>query len=72
MEHFFPPNSSGNLRSDANQRQISGGDADVDHTQIIGGDRVKLLGGYVPPSPPGFGTSALETSSQTPIPPCTQ
>ena len=35
------------------------GDADVDHTQIIGGDSVKLLGGYIPhppppPPPPGF------------------
>ena len=32
------------------------GDADVDHTQIIGGDTVKLLGGCIPPSPPGIGT----------------
>ena len=32
------------------------GDADVDHTQIIEGDTVKLLGGYIPPSPPSFGT----------------
>ena len=44
MEHFFPPNSSGHLRSDAHQRLIIGGDADVDHTQTIGGDTVKLLG----------------------------
>ena len=44
MKHFFSPNSSGDLRSDANQSQISGGgDADVDHTQIIGG--------IYPPSP---------------------
>ena len=33
-----------------------GGNADVDHSQIFGGDAVKLLGGYIPPSPPGFGT----------------
>ena len=26
MEHFFTPNSSGHLRSDAHQRQIIGGD----------------------------------------------
>ena len=32
------------------------GDADVDHTQIIAGDTVKLLGGYIPLSFPGFGT----------------
>ena len=46
MEPFFSPNSSGDLRSDAHQSQIVGGDADVDHTQIIGGNT----------SPPGFGT----------------
>ena len=49
MEHFFPRNSGGDLRSDAHQNQIIGGDADVDHTQIIGGDTVKLLGGVYPP-----------------------
>ena len=27
------------------------------HSQIIGGDTVKLLGGFIPP-PPGFGTPA--------------
>ena len=56
MEHIFSRNSGGDLRSDAHQSQIIGGDADVDHTQIIEGDAVKLLGGYIPPSPPGFGT----------------
>ena len=49
MEHFFSPNSSGHLRSYVHQSQIIGGDADVDHTQTIGGDTVKLLGGYIPP-----------------------
>ena len=53
MEHFFFPNSSIDLRSDAQQSQIIVGDADVDHTQIFGGYTVKLLGGYIPP---GFGT----------------
>ena len=52
MERFFPRNSGGELRSDAHQSQIIGGNADVDHSQIIGGDTVKLLGGYIPPSPP--------------------
>ena len=61
MAHFFSPNSSGDLRSDANQSQIFGGDADVDHTQIIEGDTVKLLGGYIPTSPPGFGTPVAGT-----------
>ena len=37
MEHFFPPNSSGHLRSDPHPSQIIGRDAYVDHTQIIGG-----------------------------------
>ena len=51
MEHFFSPNSGGDLRSDAHQSQIIGGYADVDHTQIIGGDTVKLLWGYIPHPP---------------------
>ena len=37
LPHFFPPNSSRHLRSDAHQSQIIGGDADVDHIQTIGG-----------------------------------
>ena len=67
MEHFFSPNSGGDLRSDAHQSQIIGGDADVDHTQIIGGDTVKLLGDISPPSPPGFGTpghNAIKTNAK--------
>ena len=57
---LFPRNSSGHLRSDAHQSQISGGgDADVDHAQTIGEDTVKLLTGYIPPSPPGYGTSGF-------------
>ena len=32
-------------------------DADVDHSQTIGGDTAKLLGDISPPSPPGFGTT---------------
>ena len=47
----FSTNSSTDLRLDAHQSQIIGGDADEDHTQIVGGDTVKLLGGYIPPSP---------------------
>ena len=31
--------------------QIIGWDADVDHSQTIGGNTVKLLGGYIPHSP---------------------
>ena len=48
MEHFLSPNSGVDLRSDTHQSQIIGEDADEDHTQIIGG--------YIPPSLPGFGT----------------
>ena len=44
MEHLFSTNSSGDLRSDARQ------------SQIIGGNTVKLLGGIYPPT--GFGTPA--------------
>ena len=39
----FFPNSSAHLRSNAHQSQINGGMKDVDHTQTIGGDTVKLL-----------------------------
>ena len=46
---LFFPNLSTDQRSDAHQSQIIGGDADEDHTQIVGGDTVKLLGGYIPP-----------------------
>ena len=53
-ETLFSPNSSTDLRSDAHQSQIVGGDASEDHTQIARGDAVKLLGGIYPPIPPGF------------------
>ena len=63
---LFSPNLNGDLCSDADHSQNIGRDADVDHTQIIGGDTVKLLGdtvkllgGYIPPSPPNFGTLGL-------------
>ena len=49
MEHFFLPNSSTDLRSDAHQSQIIGGDADEDHTQIAGGYAVKSLREIYPP-----------------------
>ena len=51
MEHFFSPNSSTDLRSDAHQSHNIGGDADKDHTQIVGGYAVKLLGD-ISPHPP--------------------
>ena len=63
MEHFFSPNSSTDLRSDARQSQIIAGDAAKDHTQIAGGYTFKLLGGIYPPSPPGFGTPVFNKIS---------
>ena len=56
MEPLFSPNSSGDLRSDAGQSQIIGGDADVNHTQIVGGYSQIIGGDISPPSSPGFGT----------------
>ena len=52
METFFSPNWSGDLRSDAHQSQIIGGDADEDHTQIIGGGYSQIIGGNISPIPP--------------------
>ena len=51
---LFSPNSGEDLRSDAYQSQIIGGDADDDHTQIIGGGYSQIIGGIHPPIPPGF------------------
>ena len=44
MEHFF---LSTDLRSDAHQSQIIGGDADEDHT--VGGIQSNYWGGYILP-----------------------
>ena len=57
MEQLF---LSTDLRSDAHQSQIIGGDADEDHTQIVGGYTVKLLGRNIFPSPPRFGNTAID------------
>ena len=48
MEHFF---LSTDLRSDAHQSQIIGGDADEDHTQTVGEYRSNYWGEYIPPPP---------------------
>ena len=58
---LFSPNSGGHLRSGAHQSRIIGGDADVDHTQTIGVDAVKLLGEINPPIPSGFGHPCLRS-----------
>ena len=62
MEHFFSPNSSGHLPSDAHQSQIIGGDADVDHTQTVGGIQSSYWGDI---SPPGFGTPGCNVRNLT-------
>ena len=49
--------SSIHLRSDANQSQIIGGDADEDHTQIVVGIQSNYWGVI---SPPCFGTTTLD------------
>ena len=49
MEDFLSPNSSEDQCSDADQSQIIGGDADVDHTQIIWGIQSNYWGRYIPP-----------------------
>ena len=54
MEHFFPPNLKEDLRSDAQQSQIIGGEADVDHTQVIGGGIQSTYLGDISPHLPGF------------------
>ena len=54
---LFSPNSGGDLRSDAHQSQIIGWDADVDHTQIIGGGIQSNYWGDI--SPPGFGRGGV-------------
>ena len=56
---FFSPNSSTDLRSEALQSQIIGGDAGEDHTQIVGG----IQSNYWDLSPPGFGTPARCTNN---------
>ena len=57
---LFSPNSGTDLRSDAHQSQIIGGDAGEDHTQIVGGIQSNYWGDIYPPSPPDFGTPAWQ------------
>ena len=55
IEHFFPKFT---LR--CTPIQIIGWDADVDHSQTIGGDTAKLLGGKYPPIPSLFRHPCLQ------------
>ena len=56
MEHLYSPNSKTDLCSDAHQSQIIVGDADEDHTQIVGGIQSNYWGDI---SPLGFGITAV-------------
>ena len=63
----FSPNSNEDQRtapniiqrSDADQSQITGEMQILSIVKLFWGDAVKLLGGYIPPSSAGFGTSVL-------------
>ena len=50
---FFPRIQQGTYAQMHTRVKLLRGDADVDHTQTIEGDAVKLLG-YLSPHPPGF------------------
>ena len=56
IEHFFPEFKWTPALRCTPESNYWGGDADVDHTQTIGGIQSNYLGGIYPPSPPGFGT----------------
>ena len=68
MEDLFSPKSSENQRtapniiqrSGADQSQIIGGDADVDHSQTIAGMQSNYWGDI---SSPGFGTPGYKYTS---------
>ena len=65
MEHFFPRIQVDTCVQMFTRVKLLRGDADVDHTQTIGGIQSNYWGGYIPPSPLGFGTPAyskLKTS----------
>ena len=59
------PNCSGDLRSNAHHSQIIGGIQMQTILKLLGGDTVKLLGGYISPSPPpDFSTPVGEKMKQ--------
>ena len=61
LNNFFPRIQVKTSAQIQTRVKLLGGDADVDHTQIIGGDTVKSLGGICPP---GFGTLVSNQISQ--------
>ena len=58
MEDFFPRFQGETCAQMQTRVKLLEGDADVDHTQTIGRDTVKLLGDI---SPQGFGTPVYHT-----------
>ena len=59
FKEFFFPNSNEDQKKDLQQnfRSFSSNSSDADQIQVIHVQtRVKLLGGYISPIPPGFGT----------------
>ena len=68
--NFFPPIQVQTCAQMHTKVKLLGGDTDEDHTQIVGGNTVKLLRGIYPPSPPGFSTPACSglRPTQHPLP----
>ena len=50
-EHFFPPNSKWRFALRCTLESNYWGDADVDHTQIVGGIQSNYWGRYIPHPP---------------------
>ena len=68
MEHFFPQiqvDTYTQIHIRVKLLGGGGGDADVDHSQTIGGDAVKLLRGYISP---GFRHPCLNLLLQSLMP----
>ena len=61
MEHFFSRIQVDTYPQMHIRVKLLGGMQDVDHTQTIGGDTVKLLGGCIP-HPPGFRQPCFQLS----------
>ena len=56
MEHIFFPEFKWTPTLRCTPESNYWRDADVDHTQTIGGIQSNYWGRYIPRSPPGFGT----------------
>ena len=54
MEHFFPRFQVKTFAQMHTRFKLLGGMLMKTILKLLGGDTVKLLGGYIPPIPPGF------------------